>query len=102
MLGQSHKTESQNVTRLAEVIKWNKETLIVSACESKECHWRVYVHYLIGKGKIIDYEKANTFNCSLGYSFLNTNDCKRLLNVIIVTEVEESKRQCQKVIDWGE
>lgn len=30
VLGQSHKAESQNETRLAEVIKRNKETLIVS------------------------------------------------------------------------
>lgn len=30
MLGQSHEAESQNETRLAEVIKRNKETLIVS------------------------------------------------------------------------
>lgn len=41
MLGQSHETESQNETQLAEVIKRNKETLTVSAWESKECHWRV-------------------------------------------------------------
>lgn len=31
MLGQRHETESQNETRLAEVIKRNKETLILSA-----------------------------------------------------------------------
>lgn len=41
MLGQSHEAESQNETRLAEVIKRNKETLIVSVWGSKECHWRV-------------------------------------------------------------
>lgn len=57
------------------------------------------VHCLIGKGKIADYMEGSTFNCSLGYSFLNTNNCKRLLNVIIVIRVEEIKRQCQKVID---
>lgn len=31
VLGQSHETESQNETRLVEVIKRNKETLSVSA-----------------------------------------------------------------------
>ena len=67
MLGQSQETESWNETRLAEVTKRNKETLIVSAWESKECHWRVQVHYLIGKGKITDYKEGNTFNCSLGF-----------------------------------
>ena len=41
MLGQSDKTESQTETQLAEVIKWNKKMLTVSAQESKECHWRV-------------------------------------------------------------
>lgn len=35
MLGQSHERESQTKTRLAGVIKRNKETLIVSAWESK-------------------------------------------------------------------
>lgn len=54
------------------------------------------------KGEITDYEKANTFNCSLGYSFLNTNNCKRLLNVMIVTEAKEIKRQCRKAADLGE
>lgn len=51
-LGQSDKMESQTETRLAEVIKWNKEMLTVSACESKECHWRVWVLHLRGKGKL--------------------------------------------------
>lgn len=54
------------------------------------------------KGEITDYKKANTFNCSLGYSFLNTNNCKRLLNVMIVTEAKKIKRQCHKAADLGE
>jgi hypothetical protein len=54
------------------------------------------------KGEITDYKKANTFNCSLGYSFLNTNNCERLLNVMIVTEAKKLKRQCQKAADGGE
>lgn len=102
VLGQSQEAESQNDTGLAEVIKRNKEMLIVSVWGSQECHWGVLSPLLTGKERIIDYKKASISNCSLDYYFLNTNNCKRLLNVIIVTTIEEIKRQCQKVIDWGE
>lgn len=54
------------------------------------------------KGEITYHKKANTFNCSLGYSFLNTNNCKRLLNVMIVAEVKKLKRLCRKAADRGE